>query len=425
MTKYIKITLFIIISMVLLSSCINNKFNEPDEAVYNTDIEATTTIAELVNLYEGALTYLDTNVVISGTVIANDKTGNFYKSIVIQDSTAGIEISLNAYELHNTYHIGDLIFVKCNGLYLGEYGGVVQLGAEYEGGIGRIEEPMIKDYLFKSEGGIPIKPKTFSLAAPNASYVNQLVILKDVQFGLNSLGETYGDAEFQLDRDIPVEDCDGNSVTVRTSGYADFARDTIATGNGNMIAVLSIYNGQFQLTLRDPSEVVFNNSRCGAVFQETFEGNLGAFNAYSVIGDNQIWEYSSSFDAAVMSGYDGGNFANEDWLISNAIDLSGYQNIVLNFRHAWNYRTSNGTNDVEVYMCTDYDGTSNPNTSGTWTKLTGINYPSGFDWTWVSSGDVDVSAFGGSASVFLAFKYRSSATDASTWEIDKISISIP
>jgi len=424
MIKYIRIFSAIVVSMILLSSCIDTKFEEPDAADYNSNITATTTIHDLINLYSGSLMLLDTNVVVSGTVIANDKSGNYYKSIVIQDSTAGIEISLNAYELHNTYHIGDLIFVKCDSLYLGEYGGVVQLGSEYEGGIGRIEEPLIKDHLIKSDKGIPIKPKVLSLTTLNASYVNQLVILKDVQFGLNSLGTTYGDAEYQIDRDIPVENCDGNSVILRTSGFADFARDTIPLGNGNLTAVLSKYNSDFQLKLRDPNEVVFNNSRCGAVFEETFEGNLGVFTPYSVIGDNQVWEYSSQFDAAVMSGHDGSDFANEDWLISKAIDLSDYSDLAVNFRHAWNYSTANGTNDVEVYMCSDYDGVSNPNISGTWTKLNGIIYPAGNDWSWVDSGDITISAFGGKSNVYIAFKYTSSASDACTWELDKISIKV-
>ncbi len=425
MTKYIKIASFIIVSMIFLSSCVNNEFNEPEKAVYNPGFDVTTSISELIDIHGDSLTYLDTNIVISGTVIANDKSGNYYKSIVIQDSTGGIEIGLNAYELHNLYHIGDLIYVKCEGLYLGEYGGVVQLGSIYEGGIGRIGEPSIKDYLFKSEGGMAIVPKPVTINALSPFDVNKLIILHDVQFGLNALENTYGDAEYQIDRDVPVETCDGNSVIVRTSGYADFSRDTISPGNGSLIAVLGVYNGEFQLKLRSPDEVLFDNNRCGAVFVESFEGNLGVFSSYSVIGDNQTWEYSSQYDAAVMSGYDDGNYANEDWMISQAIDLSGFSDLVLNFRHAWNYSTSNGINDVEVYICSDYDGTSNPNTSGTWTKLNGINYPPGNNWTWVDSGDIDVSAFGGNSNVFLAFKYTSSSSDGCTWEIDKISISIP
>ena len=56
-------------------------------------------------MYQGGLYPIADDIIIKGTVIANDKSGNFYKSIFIQDSTAGIQIDLDAYELHNLYHV--------------------------------------------------------------------------------------------------------------------------------------------------------------------------------------------------------------------------------------------------------------------------------------------------------------------------------
>ena len=124
-----------------------------------------------------------------------------------------------------------------------------------------------------------------------------------------------------------------------------------------------------------------------------------------------------------MTGYDNGDHANEDWMISQAIDLSEFSDLVLNFCHAFGYFTS--YNDMKVFICDDFDG-SNPSTSGSWTELIGFTYPpTSSQFSWTDSGDIDISAFGGSSSVFLAFKYTSTASDACTWEIDKISISIP
>lgn len=421
MRKYIKTFTFFIASMIILSSCIKNDFKEPEKTVYNPGITETTTINELKNLYTGQLTLLDTNVIIKGTVIANDKTGNYYKAIVLQDSTGGIEISLDAYELHNLYHIGDLVYVKCQGLYLGEYGEVVQLGAYYEGSVGRIAEPLIKEHLFKSDGGIPIKPKpvTFPL---NLSYINQLVVLNDVQFSLNSLGLTYGDADLQEDRDIPVENCGGTSVNLRTGGYADFARDTIAHGHGSLIAVLTFYNGTAQLKLRDTKEISFNDARCGDVYYKSFKNDgIDDFTAYSVIGD-QVWTHSTSY-GAVMSGFASVSKANEDWLISPAINLSEYSDMVLRFRHAAGYFETGFENDLKVFICDNYDGVSNPNTSGTWHELTGITY-SATMWGWVDSGDLDISMFNNNSHVYVAFKYTSSTSRECTWEIDNMRISL-
>jgi hypothetical protein len=422
MNKLLKLSILLIVSGLFLTSCIKTKFESPEKATYNPGLTATTTIQELINLYEGGLTYLDTAVIISGTVIANDKTGNFYKQMVIQDGSAGIAIDIDLYEFHNLYHIGDLVYVKCEGLYLGQYGGVVKLGSIYEGEIGRIPEPQVEYHIFKSDGGTPIVPTALSLASPNLSLVNKLVVIDNAQFSLSAIGNTYADAVYQTDGEWNIEDCDGNSMLVRTSGYSDFARDTLPWGNGQMIAVMGMYNGEYQLTIRDPRELQFNGERCGAIFEETFDGNIGSFTQFSVIGDNQYWNYSSQYDCMKMSGFSGTSYNNEDWLISPALNFEGYTSLVLNFRHALNYLTS--YNDTEVYVSTNYDGTSSPATA-TWTELTGITYPPGNNFTWFDSGDIDLTPYCGNSNVYIAFKYKSTTANSSTWEIDRVSISLP
>ncbi len=424
MNKYLKIVLPILASLIYLSSCIKTEFNEPEKAVYNPGLTATTTIEDLLDLYEGSLTYLDTAVIISGTVIANDKTGNFYKQMVIQDSTAGIAIDLDLYEFHNLYHIGDLVFIKCQGLYLGDYGGVVKLGSIYEDEVGRISEAAVFEHIFKSDGGKPIKPKELSLVTPNIDLLNQLVVINNAQFSLNALGNTYADAEYQTDGEYTVEDCDGFSMIVRTSGYADFARDTIPWDNGQMIAVLGRYNGEFQLTIRDTKEITFNEARCGDVYYHSFKNDgINAFTAYNVTG-TEVWTYSSSY-GAVMSGYTSGSHANEDWLISPAINIAAFSDLVLRFRHSTGYTETGFQNDLKVFICDDYDGTSNPNTVGTWTELIGITYPTS-QWGWVDSGDLTIPAsYNNAAHLYVAFKYTSSTSRECTWEIDNFAISIP
>ena len=405
--------------MVLLSSCIDTEFNDPEKAVYNPGLTANTTIKDLQNLFvEESLVPIDADVIILGTVIANDKTGNYYKSIVIQDSTAAIQIDLDAYELHNKYHVGDLVYIKCNGLFIGDYGGEAKLGSDYQGGIGRVPYAFIDNYLFKSDGGIPIEPKLVSPPL-SPSDVNKLILLTDVQFGLNSLGLTYGDAENQVDRDIPLENCDGNSVIIRTSGYADFARDTIASGNGYLTAVLSFYNGEAQLKLRDPNEVVFNNSRCGDVYYHSFvDQGIDDFTSFSVTG-SQAWYFDSQY-GAVMNGFPS---TNEDWLISPAYDLSDLSDMILRFRHTAGYTYPGFENDLKVFVCDDYDGESNPNSSGTWTELTGIIYPAS-NWSWTDSGDLDISGFNNNPNVYIAFKYTSSSSESCAWEIDNMRIRV-
>ncbi len=427
MTKYIKILTILSVSlMFVFSACIKYDFNEPEKATYDPDIEANFTIQELKALYSGELTLIDTNAVIKGTVIANDKSGNIYKAVFIQDSTDGLEISLDAYELHNLYHVGDLVYVKCQGLFLGTYGGQIKLGSDYQGSVGRIEEPLIKDHLIKSDGGVPIVPQELNLATPNGSLVNKLVVIHNTQFKYSETSGTYADGVNHIDYDRHIEDCDGNSMIVRTSGYADFANDTLPKGNGSIVAVLTKYNSDYQLIIRNPREVKMNGTRCGALFSEDFDSGLGQFTTYNVAGSINTWSQGAfgSTTYAKMTGYyyTKAYEASEDWLVSNPIDLSGFSGAVLNFNHVVNYLTN--WDDIKVLISTDFDGTGSPDTNGTWTELTGWAHSSGSDWNFVDSGDIDISAYTGNSNVRIAFKYTSPSNDASTWEIDKVSVSI-
>ena len=55
---------------------------------------------------------------IAGVVIADDESGQFYKTIVIQDSTGGISVKLDGYDLYTKYPVGRQVFIKLKGLYM-------------------------------------------------------------------------------------------------------------------------------------------------------------------------------------------------------------------------------------------------------------------------------------------------------------------
>jgi hypothetical protein len=154
-----------------------------------------------------------------------------------------------------------------------------------------------------------------------------------------------------------------------------------------------------------------------AFFYEGFNSDIGSFTAFNVTGSAE-W-YWGSFDNGCMisNGYKKG--ANENWLVSPAIDMTSVDNAILTFRHAWNYITVES--DITLWISTDYDGTSAPDSNGTWTQLTIPNIPSG-SWTFISSGDIDLSTYTGNSNVHIAFKYLCSDTKASAWEIGEVKI---
>jgi hypothetical protein len=148
-----------------------------------------------------------------------------------------------------------------------------------------------------------------------------------------------------------------------------------------------------------------------------FEDGWGDWQRISIVGA-QEWEIDTEHgvggsSCAKCSGYAGGANANEDWLISPAMNFDNFTDETLNFYNAVGYDGP----PLEAMISNDYDG-SDPS-SATWTDLAYISSPDFFDWT--SSGDIDISSLSGSA-VYVAFKYTSTATDAATWEIDNIII---
>lgn len=150
---------------------------------------------------------------------------------------------------------------------------------------------------------------------------------------------------------------------------------------------------------------------------ENFDDGWGDWQRVSVVGDLEwIIDQENGVGGspcAKCTGYDGQPYANEDWLISPAMNFDAYMDEVLNFYNADAYDGP----ALEVFTSNDYDG-SDP-TTATWTSLAYISSEGFFDW--VSSGDIDISGVSGAA-VYVAFKFTSSDSESATWEVDDILI---
>lgn len=99
------------------------------------------------------------------------------------------------------------------------------------------------------------------------------------------------------------------------------------------------------------------------------------------------------------------------WLISPEVDLSGKTNVKLSFQSAQNF-VSNDANKVEAYASSDFDGTNF--STATWTKLDAIvATKSTAGYTFIKSGEVDLSSYETAGKVRVAFKATGSGTDTS------------
>lgn len=71
--------------------------------------------------------FVGRDVYIKGKVTTNDDAGNVYKSLFIQDETSGIELKLNN-NVGVRYKKGTWVYVRLNGLYLGNYRMMLSVG---------------------------------------------------------------------------------------------------------------------------------------------------------------------------------------------------------------------------------------------------------------------------------------------------------
>ncbi|MFT4062621.1 MAG: DUF5689 domain-containing protein [Edaphocola sp.] len=421
------------LSAITFSACRQDYDAPPDNSSYDPQLTVTHTIAQLQAMTQGVA--IDSNVVVAGIVVMDDESGNYYKSIVIQDSTGGIQVLIDQNSLYNDYPIGRKIYIQCKGLFLGAYGSLIQLGytPDAGGSISNIPATLIGDFIVKANYPNTVVPDTFTLAqlaSPDANkpLLNTLVAVKDAEFADADLGLPYAQlSSLATATNRTVQDCSGGTITLRNSGYAKFQPIIVPGGNGVIVGIYTRYNTTPQLYIRDTSDVRFVNSRCDGsssniqtIFTDAFS-DLSNWNAVSVTG-SEAWSISSSYGSpapcAIMNGYSGGAKANEDWLITQdpiSLNVSGLSTYTLSFVTASKYSGP----ALECYVSTNYTGTGAPS-AASWTLLS-ATYDNSNAFTWTNSGSVDLSGYNGQ-SVYIAFKYTSTTSGATTWEVDNVKI---
>lgn len=254
-------------------ACVKTDFDEPPVGGDGQDIPTNTTIRDLKKRHVTSGTYdkITEDLVIGGIVVMDDRSGNFYKTLVIQDSTGGIEVKFNDGYLYNRYPVGRKIYIRCKDLILTDYNGLPQLtgstiqenGVPTDVGITEVQE---REKIVKGFLGAPPAPKVIGLNQLSNDLVSTLVQMDAVQFVICDAGRTYADAVTKFSVNRTLEDCNGRELLLRTSGYADFAAEKTPVGNGTIVGVLSKFGSDYQLYVRDLTDVFISNDqgdRCG------------------------------------------------------------------------------------------------------------------------------------------------------------------
>ena len=420
-----KFFLFLLILAGLLSSCIQDDFDLPPTTGADPNIDVTATISQVKAMYSGTAFQLSDTLVIAGLVVADDESGNFYKSIVIQDSTAGILIRMDATGLFATYPVGRRLFIKLGGLWIGEYNGLIQLGGAKTvatvNEVDAIPSALFDTYILKGTLNNDVIPVDVDILSLNDSYQNMLIRLQNVQFLVSDTGLAFAPG---MSQNRMLEDCAGNPIIVRTSAYANFAYSLTPGLNGEFVAIYSVYGTDKQLIIRDLSDLKMNAIRCGPYAKKDFEDasvTSGGWTTYQITGGASINWTTNTVGAVFGTRYgqcsnyiSPNNFASDTWLITPSMDFTAAINPILSFQNACNYSGA----VLEVKVSSNYVS-GNPS-AATWTPLSPTL--SGGAWAWISSGNINLSAFNLQSNVHVAFRYQGSGSDGKTYKLDEIII---
>lgn len=160
--------------------------------------------------------------------------------------------------------------------------------------------------------------------------------------------------------------------------------------------------------------VLLTSVELAPIYEETFAAGKGE---YTIDDKNlgslsYVWSHDAGYKYMKASGYKGGGV--ESWLVSPEYDLAGQESVYLSFDHILNFLNgATRTEHVNVLI--------KETSAAEWTSLEGITWPEGTSWTPVNTGKVDLSAYAGKK-IQIAFKYTSTASVATTWEVYNVKL---
>ncbi len=262
-SSFVALLAAIIFAMV---GCGYDDFSADDWSPVEVGTIPNSDISLLLTHYSGGQTIIPDNVVIEGRVTANDRSGNFYRSVIIEDRTGAVELLIDLYDLHNIYRRGQRVVVRAEGLAMGSSGGVLQIGRHVnpwssyrvEGFSSRAE---VDRYVYRDSQVDEVLPTVVTTDRLNTQMCGQLVRLNNLTLSPSESGAA-GWAESPEEnpysnysvRFFHTEQ--GDSIAVVTSAYADFAHLSIPEDPLSLSGIL-LYGpygssvSRFALKLRD------------------------------------------------------------------------------------------------------------------------------------------------------------------------------
>ena len=329
MKNIFKNLIVLVLASTLFSSCVNDTFNTPvQENCVSPSLTKTKEVADLYATATNATQIYTDDDIIEAYVISSDEGGNFYKSMYFQpiDGSKGFNLSVdevNAYT--KNLQPGKRVFLRLKDLAYANptgYGRGLIFGAPPTEifAVDRLSGLSYKNFLIPTCDVVNEDDIVHHISLSQASsdtYLNTLVEIDDVQFSDETAGGTYDtDRTDNYDSSIYITNDGANSLTVRTSRFANFAGLKVPTGKGTLRGILARYNSTYQIILRTERDVNMLNERLD------FNLPIGGTNIQYLSTFTEDFEsYDTSSGGAIFPSY-----INDAFIGSRYWDVKSYSN---------------------------------------------------------------------------------------------------
>lgn len=239
-------------------------------------------------------------------VCGDDRSGNIFKTIYVQDETGGITFLVDNSGVYTQYAAGQEVIIDLKGLCISVYGNEQQIGHP-DGYLYRTPWASFQDHVhcngWADEKKLNIKEFDNISRLSDDAEGNKFTLIRLTGVHFSEGGQaTFAEPSGYGTHDL--SDAFGNTISVRTSNYADFAAEKLPVGTGNVLAVLGRFNGSWQLTIRSAADCYgFDGEAPGEGGNQPvdpnapdviFSENMGSATVSKVDG---YWPYLNTFTA--------------------------------------------------------------------------------------------------------------------------------
>ena len=452
-------SVYLLLLSVLLCGCSIDtaEFKMPVTTNEFIEEKPTSDIRTVINEFRQADSDLftfdsETLLTVNAYVVSSDESGNFYKTLVIQDRpenpTMGMVLKIDLRAYFSKYNVGRKIQIRLSGLSMKGKNGKYTVGYLSGNRLVDIPESLLDHYIMRTPEIVDIVPQSISLEMVSTGLINTFVVIDRVQFLKTDQDRSFASEAYdKFNGERLIEQCNNLAKSyLFTSTYADFRANPLPDGRVQLNAILTIddYSEEVILVLNNPNDlVVIDQERCDpdffecpinlspigndVIFYEDFEDlsytrdieKIGWKNINVNFGNGRFKKRSSNENTFLqISAYNSNEYVMEVWLVSPEIELDHSEKEYLSFETRATFEEGSL---LTCWFSSDYRGNVR---DANWQQLDlefSVGTFDGSNEAYLNSGAVQLECLEGT--IRVAFRYLGSDPGASTtYDLDNILI---